>query len=84
MTFMILLNVYAWEKYDPQVKCKNALDQSDCRIFKLYYLKNYWKWKVDFLYAGTYLLKVQMDKVVLGGCGQACPGMLKKESRLKL
>ena len=53
-------------------------------FLNFYYLKNYWKWKVDFLYAGTYLLKVQMDKVVLGGCGQACPGMLKKESRLKL
>ena len=39
-------------------KCKNALGQSDCRIVKLLYLKNTWRCKVEFLPAGTYLLKV--------------------------
>ena len=33
-TFMILLKPYFWEKSGSWVKCKNALDQSDCRIFK--------------------------------------------------
>ena len=31
-----------------------------------------------FLHAGTYLLKLQTDVEILGGRGQACPGMLKK------
>ena len=35
MTFMILLKTYIWEKYGFWVKCKNALDQSDCKNFKL-------------------------------------------------
>ena len=30
---------------------------------------------MDFLNAGTYLLKLQIDDVILGGCGQACPGI---------
>ena len=37
--------------------------------------KNNWCYKVYFLHAGTHLLKLQIDVVVLGGCGQACPGM---------
>ena len=56
-----------------QVKCKNALGQSDCRIFELYYLKNYLRYKVNLFHAGTYLLRLQVDDVILGGCGQACP-----------
>ena len=34
MTFMILLKPHVWESGSP-VKCKNALGQSGCRIFKL-------------------------------------------------
>ena len=30
------------------------------------------------MYAGAYLLKLQIDDVVLGGRGQSCPGMPKK------
>ena len=30
------------------------------------------------LYAGTYLLKLQIDDVILGGHSQACPGMAKE------
>ena len=60
------------------VKCINALGQSDCRIFKLWYLKNYWSYEVDFLHTGTYMLKLQIDGVVLGGHGKACPGMPKE------
>ena len=48
------------------VKCKDALGQLDCRIFKLSYLKNCWCYEVDFLHAGTYLLKLQIDDVILG------------------
>ena len=75
MPFMILLKPHVWEKSGSRVKCKNALDQSDCN------LKNYWKYKVEFLHAGTYLLKLHaapcllklyIDHVRLGGCGQAC------------
>ena len=49
-----------------QVKCKDALGQLDCRIFKLSYLKSCWCYEVDFLHAGTYLLKLQIDDVILG------------------
>ena len=35
ITFMIMLKWYIWEKSGSQVKCKIALGQSDCRIFKL-------------------------------------------------
>ena len=30
------------------------------------------------MYADTYLLKLQINDVMLGGCGQACPGMPKE------
>ena len=65
MNFMILLKPHVWEKSGSWFKYKNALGQSDCRIFKLKYLKNYWRYKVDFLHAGTYLLTLQIDNVVL-------------------
>ena len=77
-TFMILLKLHVQRKSGSRVKCKNALGQSDCRIFKLSYLKNYWRFKVDFLHAGTYLLKVQIDDMILGGRSQVCPGMPKE------
>ena len=35
MIFVILLKPHVWEKSGSQVKCKNPLNQSDCRIFKL-------------------------------------------------
>ena len=78
MTFVILLKLYVWEKSNSQVNYKNALSQPGSGIFKLYYLKNYQRYKVDFLQAGTYLLKLQIDNVIVGGCGQACPGMPKE------
>ena len=65
MTFMILLKPHVCEKSGSQVKGKNALSQSDCRVFKLYYPKNYWSYKVDLLLAGTYLLKLQNDDVII-------------------
>ena len=36
------------------------------------------KYKVDFLHAGTYLLKLQINDVILYEWGQACPGMPKE------
>ena len=69
---MILLKSHVWEKSGSQVKCKSALGQSDCKIFKLYYLKNYWSYKVEFSHAGTYLLKLQIGDVILHEWGQAC------------
>ena len=41
-------------------------------------LKNYWRYEVDFLHACTYLLKLQIDDVTLGGHVQACPDMPKE------
>ena len=35
---------------------------------------------VDFLHAVTYLLKLQIDDIILGGRGQACPQRLFKLS----
>ena len=35
MNLIILLKRHVWEKSGSQVKCKNALGQSECRIFKL-------------------------------------------------
>ena len=40
--------------------------------------KNNWRCKVHFLHGGTYLLKLQIDHIILGGCGQAYPGMPKE------
>ena len=70
MTFMILLKLYVWEKSASWVKHKNALGQSDCRIFKLWYLKGIYQVYIS----GTYLLKLQIDDVILDGHGQAYPG----------
>ena len=78
ITFMILLKPHIWEKSGFHIKFKNALGKSDCSIFKLRYLKIYQRYKVDFLYAGIYLLKLQIDDVILHEWGQACPGMLKE------
>ena len=72
---MILLKLNIWEKSDSRV---NALGQSDCRISKLQYLKNYWRYKVNFLYAGTYLLELQIDDKILVWRGQAYLGMPKQ------
>ena len=82
MTLIILLKPHVWEV--SQVKCKNGLDQSDSRIFKLYYLKNYWSYKVDFLYAGTYLLRLQIDDVILGEHVQACQSIPNEAIKLKV
>ena len=35
--------------------------------------KKYWRYKVDFVRAASYLLKLQIDRVSFGGCDQAYP-----------
>ena len=75
---MILLKPHVWKKPGSRVKCRNNLSHSDCRIFKLEHVLNYWRYKVDFLNVGTYLLKLQIDDVVLHEWGQVCPGMPKE------
>ena len=40
--------------------------------------QNYRRYKVDFLHAGTNLLKLQIDEVILYEWGQAYPGMPKE------
>ena len=84
MTFNVLLKWHVWEKSGSRVKCKNALRQSDSSIFKLTYFKNYWRYKVDFLHAGTYLLKLPLDDVILHEWGQACSGMPKEVIKTKI
>ena len=66
------------EKSGSRVKCRNALGQSDCRMFKLEYLKNYCRYKAYFVHAVKYLLNLQIDDVILGGRSQACPWMPKQ------
>ena len=81
MTFMILLKLHFWEKSGSRIKCKNALRQSDYRVFKLQYLKNYWEYKVDFLHTCTYLLKLQIDDAFYMSRvrhAQVCPKSLLK------
>ena len=34
------------------------------------------------MHAGTYLLTLQIDDVILDGCGQACPGMPKETIKI--
>ena len=77
MTFVILLKPHAWEISGSRVKCKNALGQS-AGFLNFNISKNYWRYKVDFLCAGIYLLKLQIDDVILHERGQACPGMSKE------
>ena len=36
---------------------------------------------IKLLHAGIYLLKLQIDDVILGGCSQACLGMPKEAIR---
>ena len=67
-----------WEKSGSQVKCKYALGQSDCRILKLDIAKTIGCIKLIFLHAGTYLLKLQIDDVILHKWSQACPKRLLK------
>ena len=38
--------------------------------------------KLIFLHAFTYMLKLQIDDMILGGRGQACPGMPKKAIKI--
>ena len=40
--------------------------------------KKYWRYKVDIFHAGTYLLKLQIDDVILHKWGQACSGTPKE------
>ena len=46
--------------------------------FKTLYLKNLWRYKVEFVHTISYLLKLQIDYVILDGHGQAYPGMPKE------
>ena len=39
----------------------------------LQYLRENLKYKVDFLFADKYQRLLQIDTVILGVCGQACP-----------
>ena len=51
-------------------KCSQPIRLQD---FETLISKNHWRYKVNFLHAVTYLLKQQIDDVILSVCGQACP-----------
>ena len=42
------------------------------------------RYGIDFAHAASYLLKLEIDYISLGGCGQACPGMPKEDSKTYL
>ena len=56
---------------------KSLILKLNAKMLSATHLKNYWSYKVDFLHASTYLLKLEIDNVILDGYAQACHGMLK-------
>ena len=46
--------------------------------FKTLILQKLWRYKVDFVHATSYLLKLQIDYVILDWHDQTCPGMPKE------
>ena len=56
---------------------KSLILKLNAKMLSATHLKNYWSYKVDFLHASTYLLKLEIDNVILDGHAQACHGMLK-------
>ena len=49
-------------------------DTNTCNFYPVY-LKNYSSYKMDFMHVCTYLLKLQIYDVILGGHVQSCPSM---------
>ena len=80
IVFTILRKPHVWEKSGSRVMLKNALGQSDCRIFKLEYLLNYMRYELDFLCVGRYSLLLKIDPAVIAWQVQAWlwawPGIL--------
>ena len=50
--------------------------QQSCAVFLNFNnSKNYWRYGVDFLLAGIYLLKLQIDDAISRECDQASPAI---------
>ena len=52
---------------------QNAVSQSNCRIFKMYYLKEEVNDEVYFWYADKHRSLLQVDTIIFGVCNQAFP-----------
>ena len=70
MTFMILLKPHVWEKSSLLAnQIAGYLNSNSITIECI---------KLIFLHAGTYLLKLEIDDVILHEWGQACPQHVKR------
>ena len=82
MTFKILLQPHVWENLVLELIKLNAkmlLANQIARFLKFNISKTVGSIKlIFFLHAGTYLLQLQIDDVILNGWGQVGPGMPKK------
>ena len=64
MTFTILLKLYVWEISVSQVKLKNALSQSNCRIFKLFCMQVHIYQSCKLMMACPDMLKVAIKSLM--------------------
>ena len=71
MTFMVKM-------VDLNLNAKMLLANQIAGFLNFNILKTIGGVKLIFLHTGTYLLKLQIDDVILGGDGQPCPGMPKE------
>ena len=81
MTFKILLQPHVWENLVLELIKLNAkmlLANQIAGFLNFNISKNVGSIKLIFLHASTYLLKLQIDDVILNGWGQVSPGMPKK------
>ena len=52
--------------------------------FKTLISEKQWSYKVDFVHAISYLLKLQIDHAILDEHAQACPGIPKRLLKLNI
>ena len=57
---------------------KNLFLKLNVKMLSAIQIANYQRYKVDFVHAGTYLSKLQIEDMILGGRGLACSGMPKE------
>ena len=81
VTFMILLKLHVWEKSDSQVNAKMLSANQIAGFLNFNVSKTVGGIKLIFLHTGTYQLKLQIYPAILGGHGQAYPGMPKEAIR---
>ena len=65
MTFMILLKPHVWEKSGSRLNAKLLSANQIAGFLSFNISKKYWRYKGYILHAATYLLKLQIDDVIL-------------------